>query len=480
MRLFSFFFLLIFFLYFLLCVSSVVFNYYPSEFREGHTLTPTYLFMNGIKPWTLETYPVYYNSYGFIFNCVVYPFAFLFGNSLIVHRIFNELFYLLTICMILFYKMPKKIDFQNCFFFVVLFAIFNYGSNISLRPDGCGTFLYSSTFLIPFRNNLRFGYVFVSMIFAILSFFTKPYFVLGWYLLSIVILLHNWKFCLIYNFVFHSFFLISLIIVLKLFPLYYYETIFAYDSSICNVSHTTSIFPSLLYSIKQYCTFFILLIPFIFYYLVNIKKNSLRIDWRLIIPMIICSLLLFYPLGTNDGAWVTYHIQLLMPIIAIYLIHSICCDKSRSNIINILAIVLLIPIVFLGKGIYSPSNDWEKAEKYIEDNNTILNSSLIVPLMIQNNKVLTDNGVSGFVYGFKSRPFTEKLFGQDKEIEMRKNSYISDIKTNISDQKYDVIMLTDGDYMLLNMVDTMKYKNVDCLNLNTYFSNRKMYVYKPL
>ena len=149
--------MLVVFCYYSLTYANIIFNPFVSEFREGHTLTPTYLLLKGIMPWSLETYPQYYNCYGILFNLVVYPLALLFGNSLILHRIVNEVFLLMTVIGIVYYKLPKVIDISRTTILLSLYVLINYSVNITLRPDGLGVFLFTMSILIPLRNHYMGG-----------------------------------------------------------------------------------------------------------------------------------------------------------------------------------------------------------------------------------------------------------------------------------------------------------------------------------
>src|ERR1035437_620686 len=78
--------------YLLYLHAEIILYPYPQEFREGHLMSTTKLLIDGINPYSLEVYPNYYNSYGILYNLVVFPFAYLFGCSLEIHRAVSALF----------------------------------------------------------------------------------------------------------------------------------------------------------------------------------------------------------------------------------------------------------------------------------------------------------------------------------------------------------------------------------------------------
>ena len=468
------------FCYYSSTYANIIFNPFVSEFREGHTLTPTYLFLKDIMPWSLETYPEYYNSYGFSFNLVVYPFALLFGNSLVLHRIINELFLLMTVIGIVYYKMPKVIDVSRTIILLSLYVLINYSVNITLRPDGLGTFLFTMSILIPLRDHYSGKALCMAAVLSILAFYTKSYFLLGWYLVSFTYLFINCKKCLWYNLFFHSILLISFVVVFKMFPLYFYETIFSYDSS-------TGKAVDLSFSILQFFAFLIKLTPLLLIGWVIICKSDIKRNRDLLIMITLCIIPLLYPLGTNRGAFVTYHIQLMLPLIGVFLLT--CIDSRKVRIPNLFILLALLLLITFNRcpvpGTICKSKDWNKVVEYIKVNNSILNSSLIAPLLMTMDKKCVDNGVAGFVFSFSSSKLTNSLFGLDKEVLTQKQRYVTEIKQNVENQFYDIILLTESEKHLLQYVDDKKYRKAEELHLDVYDGRRylhdyKMYVMKPI
>lgn len=475
--------LLLIFCYFVIAFSFVIFNPLISEFREGHTLVPVYLIHNGITPWTIGTYPEFYNSYGIVFSLVVYPFALIFGNSLILYRVINEACLLLTIWLVLYYRKTKSLDFARVIIILMLFILFNHGSNITVRPDGIGTLFFSLTLLLPIRNNYKRRFIFAAIILGIISFYIKPYYFLGWYLLSVLLLFKNVTQCIKYNIVFHALFVLVAVLIFRIFPLYFYETIFAYSSTMANVDNTgdSVLARNLLLSAKQYFVFVFKALPLLMILLFYSKKEHFRIHKWFILSMIICAVFLFYPLGTNDGAFLTYHVQLLLPMIAIYIVEIL--DKRRIPALYISLIILVLvganKVGRLRIGQQCESEDWHKVMSYVDNNKKILNSPLISPLLMQRNKQGVDYGVAGFVFFYKPSPLTEALFGLDAQILAQKERYIRGLRDDIFNQRFDVIMLTHIDNHLKGFVDLSKYEKIDELKLDSYETNYIMSVYKP-
>ena len=471
------------FCYYIVYFCSIIFNPYISEFREGHSFGPVYMMLNGMSPWSLDTYPEYYNSYGVVFSFIVYPFSLIFGNSLILHRVVNEMFWLLTIWMLLYYRKPKEYNLVRLLVILTLLVMFNYGPNITVRPDGVGTFLFTLTILIPYRNDYGRWSIYLAIVFALLAFYVKPYYILGWYLLSIIIFFNDKKKCIIYNMIFHLVFVIIASIVFNIFPLYFYETIFAYGTSVCNVKDSTgelSLYIGLLYSLKQYVYFIIKALPIFIVIFFNLDKRIIYKNWNFFFSLLICGILLFYPLGTNNGAFVSYHTQLLLPLLALIVMDVIDKKVLPTSLLLLCFLILLGTNQAKKLGAISKSSDWKKVESYVNSNEKIYISALIAPILMSHNKKCVDAGVAGFVFGYHPNAITTTLFGLDNRILNKKKHYIRGLERSISNQEYDVMMLTDLDDILIRYVDKNKYKLTEKLFLDSYERDYIMYIYKPI
>src|SRR4051812_8085724 len=60
---------------------------YPNTYREGALMTTTEALVRGKNPYALALQPQYTNVYGIVYPLFVWPWAKLFGISMVVHRI---------------------------------------------------------------------------------------------------------------------------------------------------------------------------------------------------------------------------------------------------------------------------------------------------------------------------------------------------------------------------------------------------------
>lgn len=467
-------------------VGAYIVNPHFSEFREGHTFSSTYLLLKGVRPFTLETYPEYYNSYGILFNLVAAPFALLFGNTLILHRILNEVFFTGALAFLALYRRSWRFTFTHLIILVAAWGLLNYGTNNSVRPDGLGVFLYTVCIFLPLRRGFDVPGMLIAMGCALLAFYTKVYFVGCWYLLSVALLVTNWKKCLLYNLVFHALLALSCVVVTRVFPLYFYETVFAYSTSAGN--NGSGMGNALLYSAKQFGRFFLGVLPFLLLAFVPFRKDFFREQRLTFLMLIPCALVLFYPLGANDGAFVTYHTHLMLPL----LVPLALAGVRKESPHHLLLVAAMLCIIFQNHALRFTHNipqcspdaaKWEKIENEVANARHVLNSDCISYLLMRQDKPLVTDGVSDFVFGYRPSPVTQALFGRDEQLAEKKEQYADRIRTGIREKQFDLIILSNLDSVLRHFpdADMSGYRLIETIDIKQRsLPHLQFSVYKPI
>ncbi len=451
----------------LLHFGSIMLQPCPIEFREGHTMSSTTLLLQGIKPYTLDTYPKYYNSYGIVFNLVALPFVWLFGNSMQIYRILNELFVLAALAMVLFYKRKDHFWIIEGTLAVTFLLFWHINTNISVRPDGLGVLFFISAVIVATRNDFSSKSLFVAGVLSVLAFFTKPYYLLGWYLVSAGLLFYDWRKCLTANVVFHIVFVLTLILVNIIFPLYFYETIFAYGGSAGESAGDLSYsYRQMVYSLKRFLPITIGALISAYYICYDKFKHKQTDKEYVYLPMIISlSVLLFYPLGTNTGAYLTYHSQLLMPLLLTFILDSQSLHKISNVYVQVLLILSfafstykLLPLMEK-----ADLKQWQKVERYISNAERIYHDEPVAPYLLVQGKDVINDGVAGFIYSFQPQELTQQLFGKDSLIQCRIDDYKQTISSNMHNGYYDLILLSHrlNENIPYNRVDTTVYRLVE-------------------
>jgi hypothetical protein len=79
---------------------------YPLEYREGANILPTDLLLQGKNPFDYLNNPQSANLYRIFYNLLVFPFAIIWGPTLLLHRIVSGCF-LYACCLIIFIILRK-------------------------------------------------------------------------------------------------------------------------------------------------------------------------------------------------------------------------------------------------------------------------------------------------------------------------------------------------------------------------------------
>src|ERR1700690_253289 len=133
-------------IYFIVVTISIP---YQIEYREGAAPVMTQFFLNGENPFSLKNQPLGMNNYGFVYSLFVMPFAALFGNTLLVHRIVT-LFFMIFSCLLIFHT-TFKLNSDRYFAFVgAAFVLMGMAARDGLGafPSAMGVFLFLAGILI--------------------------------------------------------------------------------------------------------------------------------------------------------------------------------------------------------------------------------------------------------------------------------------------------------------------------------------------
>ena len=167
------------FAWFLYFSCSTIAIPYQIEYREGAAQVMTQILLMGENPFSLEYQPLGMNNYGIGYNLIAFPFAKLFGNTLMIHRIISVLFLLACSLLAARTMLVLKKDMPVSILCGVFIAVVLAGRGaLGAFPSAMGAFLFLSAILTPFNDSFGFRSLIASALLAIIAFYTKPYFVI--------------------------------------------------------------------------------------------------------------------------------------------------------------------------------------------------------------------------------------------------------------------------------------------------------------
>jgi hypothetical protein len=428
---------------------------YPMELREGAEQLTTYALLEGINPYALENNPTYINVYGMFYNLIVLPFALIFGNTLSLHRFINGMYILGQLILLAWVLRSHKcnhLEIIIALLFMWLGQIF-YVTPLA-RPDTLGELLFLLTLFIPFMCNFNNQSLFLSMIFGVLSFYTKVYFFLG----VIIVLSYLFIFISKRKAIFFSVFLITLMLITvfitnQSLPMYFVNTVYPLFTSRIKNDYER-LFSQGVRFIQDYWGLFLLGLILLFNKLKNNKefmkiKIMIKTNSPLIRPkmdfilfcLIMCSLPVLLLLGKHSGTRMTYFYQLITPFFVLIILSWIRENRTSKNFMYLLLILSLLPQSYRNLKpdfVTFHNDDWEILDQRVAHASQILNSPLSVSLLLDHEKPVTISGLTEYYY-FSDPTQQFILFADTEKIFLQGRLFVDGIVEKIKSKEYDFL-----------------------------------------
>lgn len=462
---------------------------YQQELREGAIVFFTHNLLINLPSFSLEALPVGANPYGALFQYLCYPFAKVFGATLIVHRIVSGI--CIALCCLVVYKWGRKADLPrttclaiSCLFYLSLL----YGSTPLARPDSLGLLLFLLSLFIPYRFQFSTASLFISIIINVAILYTKIYFLVAPLIISIYLFTFISKLkSLSYSSILFLFIIIALNIGENVYPTFI-NLIFGSMSAAVIYSKGYATRQFLFFSetyaplmwlstiilvatcIKKYSRIKDLMLKMnvrdLFQYIDITHLNYPLISYRLNFShccLIISGLILALLFGKNDGAWMTYFYQLLSP----FLLLSIgnLYSKYKQNIIFVIIVLICTARMFY---LYFPTiselmslNNLSNIDRIIDENQKVFASPAMTTMLLQKNRTIYDTGLSGssWISKIESPPFKEHFTKLNHEIDERNETYKKSLNLKIYSQFFDILLVSGN---------TLGFEEADLNNAGYY------------
>ncbi len=149
----------------------------PQEMREGAAVWITRLLLEGRNPYMLDQLPDGTNVYGIFYHLTVLPFAMLFGNGFVIHRLVSALS-IVGACALMYRLLRRQqadpliawvgtlLFYASCLYFVGPLA----------RPDGIGVLLSMASLTLVSRKEATPAALIGGLGLALLALLTKAIF----------------------------------------------------------------------------------------------------------------------------------------------------------------------------------------------------------------------------------------------------------------------------------------------------------------
>ena len=466
---------LVLFAWFLYFSFSTVTIPHQIEYREGAAQVMTQILMQGGNPFSLEHQPLAMNNYGIGYNLIVFPFAQLFGNTLMIHRTISVFFLLASLLLVARTMFVLKRDVPSsvlCSIFIVVPLAGRGG--LGAFPSALGSFLFLSAILIPFLHSFCLPSLAASALLSILAFYTKPYFMICFGIVAAYTFLSiSKKKGVFYVVFFLCVFALSFLAVRYSLKLYFIDT---FISNLANASRSPDqLWDQLLELGKEFYPGILLAILLL---LLRRSESGLRnsprkdffpsmdfqhfdspfLAWPanyFAFTFILCFLSFVLVLGLHRGSYMTSAYQLVMPPFLLWIFQMLTA-KSRFFIIalalvlgNILILdgLLLNPSFLLQKD----SAAWSQLKAEIRNSRQVLNSPAVVSMLLEAGLAPIDSGQTEYYYNIK--PYVVNgIWGPSYDTVNRNGIlYRQSIRETLRKHAFDKLILTEGYGSLISL-----------------------------
>ncbi|MBR5377327.1 MAG: hypothetical protein IK139_08605 [Lachnospiraceae bacterium] len=511
-----------------ICMVSFPDAAFPNEYREAANVQLTLEFLKGNNPYSLSAYsgstPGMIYVYGPLYSlftallCLIIPV-----DVILMHYIVTLASVIVAagICAYMTYERTKYLAAPAAVFLFLISCSWRYGY-INAVPDAFALMIMILIFFIISRRDFRFRDTLTAVL-SLMLFFVKQYFLIVFVSVFIFRLINDRKAALR---LFIQTILISLatfVIITLTCPLYFTYTVFmahgpfgmsveqfselysylkkedaedrlyeeededkeGKEAFLTNGSEDTdpvSGFAYELLQLKSLAGTFLFIFLFASAGIVLEIKGGLKHrgdpEAFLIIHMITAFTALIY-LGRNDGAWLSYYLQLLMPAVIIYafVTADLLISQKEGGVQNVLIGLFIMTVVFSAYRtgtrlkIYEKTDDqikaWEKAYEISSEAAQKGEVYFIPPLgycAFRNGQYLYNNGHNmvvniQFLMEYNTTPWEQKLFPYAGKVINAHYDEQMKIKEKALNREYELVTLIDGmdtDYDRLDKADLIK------------------------
>lgn len=458
----------------LLMLIIALFTPAPRELRDAANVSFALKVAQGQNPYVLS------NSHEFIHSINVYSplnmfiAAFLYvlsGANLYQIFYFLDFIYILMSAVAITYFVKKEYNASNFFVFLTFASSLTLGWRvgfISTIPDHLGMLICIGLLILVHKNKS----VLLSSLLTILAFYSKQYFLAIAVVIFLYYLLKSRKKAIQYFISTTVIGVVSLFVMNYFFPSFSVQVLFFMFAE-NNMMNLDKVY----YSIKQMVLAFG---TYAFYSLSvairtgnivrNIRKKYDCIDITVFdISNIIMFIVLLY-LGTNRGAFLSYHLTLMIPgfiIIGTKELNYFVEEKlkGKRNIFCIW-IICLISIALLVKKYEFPIIQTKEEKTSYENAEYLLSkykgAQYLIPHMgyytLENNAILEENGHAEYIITLADSQIIRTTI--DVKEYAKKFPYLYDLYEYAVDRKEKVIkMIKEQEYSVIARVheDTMLY-----------------------
>ena len=462
----------------------------PQEYNEPAIWQTTWLLDHGRNPYTAAELPGAAYCFDPLYNYLMLALKPLLGIDYSAHRLVNLVFLFLSLAVVIRLMVKAGAGLG----IALLTAVFYYwmclgNIMITARPDLMGLFFFLLGMLVPWERNYSRGSVIFGLACAFIAFHAKFYFVLAACatLLGSFLVRDKWDSCML-GVKFAVILGISFAVCCILYPYYYILTVIVQRGGAAvnsndeiSMMHTKMLF-------ERAWPFMLLLLYGVGHWLWRRQSarragrpvggpGELRFYNLAVVFLIFLSIVYFF-MGRSAGAYFTYHLHLLFPLMFVLAAYAISGWGVRLGF-GLLLMVFVINWVTI---IQVPESNapFRRIEQLVmETQGEVLGIASTTDIFERSGRRVLHNGNTMFV-GFA---FADGAAERDAKIGVlaRNGEEVgAEVRRKVAAREYALILTEfDDPYFCPSEILKRNYDKEEQIDYYTYFGHSPVRVWRP-
>ena len=471
----------------------------PQEYNEPAIWHVTWLLDHGRNPYTANELPGAAYCFDPLYNYLMLALKPLIGIDYTSHRLVNLVLLLLSLAVLVRLMLKAGTGLG----IALLTAVFYHwmcldNIMITARPDLLGWLFFLLGILVPWERNYTRGSVIFGLVCAFIAFHTKFYFALAGCatLLGSFIVRDKWASCVL-GAKFFALLGLSFVACCIIVPYYYIETVVVQrggaalnSSDEISIMHTTMLFArgwpfmlAMLYGLGAWIW----------------RRHVIRRggespnrpeDRRFValgLVFMIFLVIVYFFMGRNAGAYFTYHLHLLFPLMFVLAAYALNRPWLRLGFGVLLAGYLIAAIFatnWLERPAIPPVPDSDAPYRRIEQlifsaRGDVLGIASTTDIFERAGRRVLHNGNTMFI-GFA---FADNGAGRDPKIAVLGQNYdatIAEVTRKVKAREYALVLSEfDAPYFCSEEILKQNYDKEEQIDYYTYFGHSPVRVWRP-
>ncbi|MEO6874421.1 MAG: hypothetical protein ABI222_06325 [Opitutaceae bacterium] len=462
----------------------------PQEYNEPAIWHTTWLLDHGRNPYTAKELPGAAYCFDPLYNYMVLAFKPLLGIDYTAHRLINLVFLLGTLALVV--RLMVKAG-AGCGI-ALLTAVFYYWMSlknieITARPDLPGLFFFLLGLLVPWERNYTRGSTVFGLGCALVAFHFKFYFVLAGCatLMGYFLVRAKWEACWL-GVGFFGLVGLSFAACCHYFPYFYIETVLIQQAATVLNSHDDVSITHTLMLFGRAWPYLLLLLYGLGRWIWRrqvARRSGQPVDrpedmrfLSLSAVFVIYLVIVYFYMGRNAGAYFTYHLHLLFPLMFVLAAYAITRPWIKILFGLLLAIFVMSWLTVL------PVPDSAEAYRRMEHlvstaRGEVLGIASTTDIFERQGRRVLHNGNTMFI-GFA---FGNNGIARDPMIAVlgaNSDATIAEVNQKVANRQYAMVLTEfDNPYFCSAELLRKNYLKEEQIDYFTYFGHSPVRVWRP-